>query len=430
MADLIPPEQRQDAYSLLRMSNNLGISIGPAIGGFIATRSYTIAFYCRGGRDDHLQPADRISGRETLPSFPRADVPAQREKLGGYGRILRDRPFISFVAAFTLTQMCATLVWVLMAVYAKNNYGVPENLYGLIPTTNAVIVVLFQVSVTQISKKHPPLRVLALGSLFYAVGVGSVALGQGFWGFWLSMVVVTVGELILIPTSTTYAANLAPAEMRGRYMSVYGLTWGLATGIGPVVGGMLNDTLGPKAIWYGGFLVGLASMVSFLLPRSPRPPAGGGLGSVAGRLKAGRKLNFRRKTTILSLSRHPFQEEGLLNIGAVFPQTEFPADPAAVRDYIQTIEGLGYSHLMAYDHVLGANPDRPGGWRGTYTYQDSFLEPFVLFSFAAGITPNLAYMPGVPHPAAAPDGDRREAGGDAGCPLPGTLPVRGRAGLE
>ena len=84
---------------------------------------------------------------------------------------------------------------------------------------------------------------------------------------------MTVGELILIPTSTTYAANLAPAEMRGRYMSIYGLTWGLAAGIGPVVGGMLNDTLGPKAIWYGGFLVGLASTVSFLmLARRYQPP--------------------------------------------------------------------------------------------------------------------------------------------------------------
>ena len=93
---------------------------------------------------------------ETLPDHRRTEAPAQREKLGGYGRILRDRPFISFVAAFTLTQMCATLVWVLMGVYAKTNYGIQENLYGLIATTNAVIVVLLQVSVTQITKKHPP----------------------------------------------------------------------------------------------------------------------------------------------------------------------------------------------------------------------------------------------------------------------------------
>ena len=56
-----------------------------------------------------------------------------------------------------------------------------------------------------------------------------------------------------------------------------------------------------------------------------------------------------------------------MHIGAVFPQTEFPPDPGAVREYAQTAEALGYSHIVAYDHVLGANPDRPGGWSGLYT---------------------------------------------------------------
>ena len=74
------------------------------------------------------------------------------------------------------------------------------------------------------------------------------------------------------------------------------------------------------------------------------------------------------------------------NVGVVFPQTEFGSDPAAIRDYAQTVEGLGFSHISAYDHILGANPDRPGGWNGVYTYQHSFQEPFVLFAFMAGVT--------------------------------------------
>lgn len=81
--------------------------------------------------------------------------------------------------------------------------------------------------------------------------------------------------------------------------------------------------------------------------------------------------------------------------GAVFPQTEFGNDPAAVRDYAQTVEGLGFSHVVAYDHVLGANPDRPGGWQGPYTYQNPFHEPFVLFSFMAGVTRTLGFVTGV-----------------------------------
>ena len=84
-----------------------------------------------------------------------------------------------------------------------------------------------------------------------------------------------------------------------------------------------------------------------------------------------------------------------MNIGIVFPQTQFNGDAAAVRDYAQSVEGLGFTHVVAYDHVLGANPDRPGGWRGAYTYSDAFLEPFVLFSFMAGVTRSLAFCPGV-----------------------------------
>ena len=84
-----------------------------------------------------------------------------------------------------------------------------------------------------------------------------------------------------------------------------------------------------------------------------------------------------------------------MNLGIVFPQTEFNGDAAAVRDYAQAVEALGYNHVVAYDHVLGANPDRPGGWRGVYTHTDAFLEPLVLFGFMAAATRTLGFAPGV-----------------------------------
>ncbi len=84
-----------------------------------------------------------------------------------------------------------------------------------------------------------------------------------------------------------------------------------------------------------------------------------------------------------------------MKIGVVFPQTEFTPDPIAVRDYAQTVEGLGFSHMHAYDHVLGANPERPGGWTGPYTYKSSFFEPFVLFSYLAGLTHTIEFDTGI-----------------------------------
>ncbi len=71
--------------------------------------------------------------------------------------------------------------------------------------------------------------------------------------------------------------------------------------------------------------------------------------------------------------------------GVVFPQNEIGVDPADIRNYAQTVEGLGYNHVVAYDHVLGADPTHRPGWRG-YTYKDMFHEPFVLFGYLAAIT--------------------------------------------
>jgi MFS family permease len=266
MADLIPAERRADAYSLLRTGNNLGVALGPVIGGIIATISYATAFYFAAGGLLLYSLLVTFLAVETLPARSPDEAPgaAVKERFGGYGRVLGDRQFISFIGTYTLIQICAAMIWVLLAVYAKENYAVSESLYGFIPMTNALMVVFFQYSVTQVTKRRQPLAVLAVGGLLYSIALGSVALGRGFWGFWLSMVILTVGELIQSPTATTLAANLAPAEMRGRYMSLYGLTWGVATGVGPVLGGLLNDHLGPAAIWYGGAAIGFTGVLLFL----------------------------------------------------------------------------------------------------------------------------------------------------------------------
>ncbi len=262
MADLIEPEKRPDAYSLLRMSNNIGISIGPSIGGFIAGVSYNLAFFIAAIGMVTYGILVIVQARETLPKLQSRP---QVEKFGGYGRVLSDRPFISFVLAFLLNTVVASMIWVLLSVYAKKNFGVPESQYGFIATTNALMVVFLQFAVTQITKRHTPLPVMAIGALFYAIGGASIALGAGFWGFWMSMVIMTIGELIVTPTGSTYAANRAPADMRGRYMSIYGLTWSVASGIGPLLGGFLNDNIAPVAIWYGAGIIGLSSVLAFIM---------------------------------------------------------------------------------------------------------------------------------------------------------------------
>jgi len=84
-----------------------------------------------------------------------------------------------------------------------------------------------------------------------------------------------------------------------------------------------------------------------------------------------------------------------MKIGVVFPQTEIGQDPAAIRDYAQAVESMGYTHMLAFDSVVGANPDRPGGWDSPYTYRHAFHEPFALFAFCAAITRRIELVTGV-----------------------------------
>jgi probable F420-dependent oxidoreductase len=84
-----------------------------------------------------------------------------------------------------------------------------------------------------------------------------------------------------------------------------------------------------------------------------------------------------------------------MQIGIVYPQTEYPSNPDLIRQWTLGAEAFGYRHILAYDHVLGAEPVRSGGWSGPYTYRDPFQEPFLLFSWMAALTTRIGFITGV-----------------------------------
>jgi MFS family permease len=267
LADMIPSEKRTDAYAINRIANNAAFALGPAIGGFLATRSYDLAFYCAGtGFLLYSVILFFLAGETLNKSSKDRNMPMRQTE--GYGRVFQDKSYMAFVALLSLGLIAPTMLWILMPVYANTNYGISEALYGWIPTTNAVMCVFVQYWVTSITRRYRTLPVVGTGMLIYALGVGSVAFMSSFWGFWLSMVILTFGELTVVPTASKYVADLAPEDLRGRYMSVHWLGWGLARTLSPIIGGFLNDNIAPRAIWVGGLLIGLSSTLGlFLLSR-------------------------------------------------------------------------------------------------------------------------------------------------------------------
>jgi MFS family permease len=271
LADMIVPDKRVRAYAIIRMMNNAGIAIGPALGGFIAAKSYAYTFLGAALGMIIYSLMLVLRARETLNKSYHHVTETWIESLGGYNRVFKDHPYIVFSLLVGVGLIAPSMLWTLLSVYAKQNYGIPENLFGWLPTTNALMCVFVQFPVTQMYRKYQPMPIIALGMLIYALGVGSAALMTNFWGFWASMVLMTFGELTLVPTVSKYIADLAPVDMRGRYMSFYWFAWGIARGAAPLIGGFLNDNISPRSVWVGGLSLGLLSTLGlfFLSTRKP-----------------------------------------------------------------------------------------------------------------------------------------------------------------
>ena len=265
LTDLMPEDQRIEAFALTRMAKNVGVSMGPALGGILAGISYNISYLTAAGGLLLFGIMLTFGAKETLPTKTKEPTIIISSQPKGYRAMLADKEFVAMIALYSFGWIIVAMIWLLMPVYANQQYGISESQYGFIPTVNGLMVIFLQVFVTNRTKRFRPLTMITIGMFLYAIGTGTVAFATGFWGFMVSIVIITIGELIIVPTSSAYVANRAHPEMRGRYMGIYNLAWSFARGVGPVFGGWIGDTLGPTYIWYGGFAIGALSSLGLLL---------------------------------------------------------------------------------------------------------------------------------------------------------------------
>jgi MFS family permease len=255
LTDLVPPSRRITAFATLRMAFNAGFAFGPATAGFLATYGF---FWLFAG--DAATSA--MFGLVAMMALPRI-VHAQRAN-AGWGRALgvlrRDHKLhqlllANFSIGLVFCQMISTF-----GLYIRH-LGFSSATYGAIISMNGVMVVLMELPLTTITRRFPARRVMAVGYTLLALGFGLNGLAHTVPALLGCMVIFTLGEMITMPTSAAYLANLAPPEMRGRYMGVSGLTWSASLIIAPATG-MKLFAVNPTAYWVICAALGLfAAMV-------------------------------------------------------------------------------------------------------------------------------------------------------------------------
>jgi len=267
IADLLPEEKRSEGFGILRVVANMSWLIGPTIGGFVASRSFFLLFVTDAIISCCVAVLFYLYMPETK-SAPKAREARENilSTFAGYFRVLRDGAFMAFILAAILMGMVYLQMYNSLSVYLRDNHGINPQGYGFLMSSSAITVILFQFWVSSVIKKRPPFLMLAFGTLFYVLGFSMFGLVSAYWLFILAVVIITIGEMLIMPTSQTLTANFAPEEMRGRYMAVYGLVWMIPSAIGPGLAGVILDNYNPNLLWYlGGGLCAVSAFSYFVL---------------------------------------------------------------------------------------------------------------------------------------------------------------------
>ncbi len=274
IADVVPPPDRARAWGLSYWAMNAGWVFGLALGGFLAARSYTALFLADSVTTLAFAVIVLRRVPETRPPGTRVHSP-----LAGLGLVLRDRTFV----AFLLLHLVALTVFVQFQFALPLDMrarGLGEPLFALVMIVNGIGVILFQPVQAALGGRRDPSRQLAASALLFGLGYGANALAGVLppLPVYLSAGVLwTIGEVSGFPYAALLVADLAPAELRGRYQGAFSMSWGLAFTLSPLVGGGLLARGGPNAVWGACLVAGVAVALGHLAagPARRRRLAGG-----------------------------------------------------------------------------------------------------------------------------------------------------------
>jgi MFS family permease len=230
LADLVPVGRRVTAFALYRLSINAGFAMGPAAAGFLADRSFLWLFL----GDALTSAAFGVLAVAALPerSHGRPVVERRGEAVRA---ILHDRTFVRFLAASILAGFVYVQSTSTFALHVRDN-GFSNAIYGSLVSLNGLMVILLELPVTSFTQRLRPRPVIASGMLSVGLGFGLTAFAHTPPALALTVLVWTLGEILSAPVASAYVADIAPPHLRGRYQGAWGLTWGLAAILAPVVG--------------------------------------------------------------------------------------------------------------------------------------------------------------------------------------------------
>lgn len=260
-----PPEQRRAVYALHRLAVNLGMAVGPALGGLLAHHDFRWVFW--------VDAATTLASALILALCLQA--PPAAPAAGRPGRSPWTDPKLAYLLiGFLPVLLVFFQIEGALPLWVVRDLGLGTRFYGLLFTVNTLLIVTLEVALNLGMARWPHRRLLLLGSLCYAAGFGLTGLADTRPLLLGTVMLWTFGEMILLPAMSDAVATLAPADRRGEYMGLYSLSFAAALTLGPWLGVLAYVRLGPAATWGGCAGLGLLSAALLSRFRAAADPAG------------------------------------------------------------------------------------------------------------------------------------------------------------
>ncbi len=280
IGDIVAPEHRGEAFSLMYIAINLGFACGPPIGGLIAAYSFDwlfwgdaattalygviIAIFIRETSPRHVRRAKAVEtdivgdpdeGIGTADS-PRAlsyagsgDSDVEEVSIGDAARhILRDGTFLLFclstlAIAVVFMQALSTLPLYMLTCQLD------KLTIGKLLSINGFLIVLLQLPLTRVWGRFNRMTAIIVGGLLVGIGTGATAFAHVWWAFIPTIIIWTTGEISQAPFTHAVVSELAPVSLRGRYMGLFSVTFSTSILIGAPLGGFILDRYGGPTLW-------------------------------------------------------------------------------------------------------------------------------------------------------------------------------------
>lgn len=267
-----PPEVRARSLALIRLAHNLGFAVGPAVGGVLATFSYTWLFVVDGGT---CGLAALVLGTVFGWRGPRLEH--AEEPVGAGPGPWRRPAFVAFLAGTLLLGMVFFQVFSTMPLYLRSVYLLREDQIGALLGLNGVVIVLVEMLLVHRLERYDHLRVAAVGALLIGTGFALLAAGRTLPWAAFTILVWTLGEMTCMPMINAVAASQGGAGESGRYMGAFTLSFSIAFVAGPVAGTAVMGRWGGDVLWVAVGALGPVIAATFwvLAPRLARPSAAG-----------------------------------------------------------------------------------------------------------------------------------------------------------